>query len=516
MDYILTTLRESKDNQKETMSNITNFASYFLMFLLLGLGYYLFFYNPDSIIDHIRTPLFILYILIVAYVFFFIFKRLKEKYPMSNIPFELLSHTTTFGKMLLFISVIFLSFYIFYKLMLSILLKSLDISVFLTMIILIIVLAIINNYTKIADDTPQNELIDFIKDLIFYIPCLLVDAIDFIKKDYANTPSTVLILFVLLVLFCFIYIGSFYINYNNPLLLIDKPSYLNVPLVSLNQTQLLDLIIKSRPWYERELLRLQHKTDSSGNTHFDLSFNVNTQELYAAFKEGFTSILAQETIPVHLSISEYDKYILAQAMYNDDSIKSTLQDASGNVKQYIKYIVKQQERLMTMYEKILLSMTFHGSANISQTVLGDINGNKYHYSLSFWIYLYSGQTALGKDIILQYGSRPSMYFDNKSKELTVEINRQGTPVVLYSTSNILYQRWNHVVMNYNYGTFDLFINNNLVSTNNDIVNFIAPNELLQVGFISNSNLGGITQLLYSEQPLHLNEIAGLYLRQPKI
>jgi hypothetical protein len=183
---------------------------------------------------------------------------------------------------------------------------------------------------------------------------------------------------------------------------------------------------------------------------------------------------------------------------------------------FIKFIVKQQERIMGWYEKILLYLTFYNSSKLSQTLLGDINGNKYHYSFSFWIYLFSDHDSFGKDKILVYGSRPSMYYDHAKKELSVEINRNGTSQVLYSSSNLLYQRWNHIVMNYNYGTFDLFINNNLVSTTGDIVTYVSPDELLQVGFKTNNILGGIAKLLYSEQPFQMDEIGTLYLQQPKI
>jgi hypothetical protein len=362
-------------------------------------------------------------------------------------------------------------------------------------------LSIINSYTKIADDEIPNEAIDFIKDVIFYIPCLLSDFIEYAKKDYKNTPSTVIILFIILVLVCLLYLGSSYLTYNNPLLLINKPSYLNKQLVSLDSVQLEELIIKSRPWYEQELLRLQR----AKNNMYDISFT-----------EGFTSVISKETIPVHMTISEYDKYILTQAMHGDDSIASKLLDVSGNINDFIKFIVKQQERIMGWYEKLLLNLTFYNSSKLSQTILGNINGNKYHYSFSFWIYLFSDHDSFGKDKILVYGSRPSMYYDHATKELSVEINRNGTNQVLYSSSNLLYQRWNHIVMNYNYGTFDLFINNNLVSTTGDIVSYVTPDELLQVGFKSNNNLGGIAQLLYSEQPFQLNEIGTLYLRQPKI
>jgi hypothetical protein len=503
-EEILTTLRASADKPNEYMSN---FASGFLLLFLLICGHILFFYNPDNVIQHIRTPVIIIYVLLVAFVSFFILKRINDK-PMFNLSLELRNHTFTFGKMLLLVFLIYISFYILYKVGLHILLKTIDVSIFLTIAILIVSLAIINSYTKIADDETTNEFVDFIKDLIFYIPCLLVDVIEYVKKDYRETPSTVLILFIILVVICLLYTGTMYVNFNNPLLLIDKPCYLDTEQVSLNHLQLENLIIKSRPWYEQELLRLQHKDDKKVHATYDTNTNV--------IKEGFTSILASETIPVHLSISEYDKYILAQAMYGDDSIKDTLKDISGNVQKYIDFIVRQQEKIMSLYEKLLLNLAIYSSKNLSQTLLGNLKGNKYHYSLSYWIYLFSDQTIGGKDTILKYGSRPSMYYDHAKKELSVEILQEGKQVVLYGSTNILFQRWNHVVMNYDHGTFDLFINNNLVSTNSGVVTYVSPTELLQVGFTSNNNLGGIAQLLYSEQPLKLNQIGTLYLQQPKI
>jgi hypothetical protein len=503
MDTGLSTLRSFQDSTDETMSNL---AGSFLIFVLLVCGYILFFYNPDNILNYVRTPLIVLYIILVAFVALFMMKRMKQQ-PMFNISFELTTHTFTFGKMLLLVLVIFLSFYIFYNLMIHILLKTLNISIFLTMTILIVVLAIINSYTKIADDEVTNEVVDFIKDLIFYIPCLLIDAIEYMKKDYDNTPSTMIILFIILVIICIAFIGSEYVNLNHPLLLIDKPSYLNRPQVSLNQMQLEELIIKSRPWYEQELLRLQRTSKGP-----DISYNTSTQVI----TEGFTSILAQETIPVHLTITDYERYILAQAMYSDKSISDSLQDPSGNMKDYVEFIVRQQENVMSLYERLLLNLAIYNSSDLSQTLLGNLKSNKYHYSLSFWIYLFNDQTMVGKDTILKYGSRPSMYYDHATKELSVEIVQDGTPIVMYSSNNLLYQRWNHVVMNYDYGTFDLFINNNLVSSSAGIVTYVSPEELLQVGFIDNNNLGGITQLVYSEQPLDLNKIGSLYSRHPKI
>ena len=526
MDSILNTIRNYQNKPSEMFSSG---AALFLLFILFIAGYYIFFIsfsklrntytdisfngvmNHIPVLSYIRFPVMFIYIILFSYILFFLFKRWKLNNPLYNLSFELTTHTFTFGKMLLLLISIFGVFYLMYQLILSILIKSIKFSVWFTLILIVIILAIINSYTQMYDTDTPNEYIDFIKDLIFYIPCLLSDFIDYAKKDYKDTPNTVFILFVLLVVVCFIYLGVYCIKFKNPLLLIDSPVYLNTSIISYNRTQFVNIIIESRPWYQRELLKSQNpdiissiKSDISFNTFFK---NINN---YVEKLEPFTSVISKELMPIHLNITEYDKYILKQAMYNDSEIRNQVYNASNN-QQIINMIIEKQKNIIGYYEWFLMYLAYLNSNNLSKYVLGDLYTNTYHYGISFWIYLNSNVSLSGKDIIFKYGSKPSMYYNQNKKELTLEM---GDSVVLYATNNILYQRWNHIVMNYNYGTFDLFINNNLVGTYTNIVNYTNSDELFQVGFTSNNNLGGIAKFLYSEEPLQLHTIENLYQNPP--
>lgn len=489
MDHVLGILRKLTDT---STTNLSTSICVLLLIIFIILGYFIFFFNPGYVLEIIRFPIFFIYIILVAFLLFFLFRRFKQD-PIFNLGLELKTHVFTFGKLLLFFISVFIAFFIFYKVLLTILLATINISIVLTIIILIIILAIINSYTKMYDNDAPNEIIDFIKDLIFYIPCLLTDFIDFAKKDYKDTPSTVFILFVILVIICIIYLSMFFIKSSNSLLLIDTPAYLNQGILSLSQPQLTQLIIQSRPWYEQQLL--------------------NLQSVPSGTKEGFTSVISQELKPIHLNITEYDRYILKQAMYDNSSIINQVNDVT-NQQDIIKMIVAEQEKLIGIYEWILIYLTLWNSKGLSKSILGDLYGNVYHYGISFWLYLNSNEMT-GKDVIFQYGTKPSMYFNHNTKELSLEINNNTHDVILYSSTNILYQRWNNIVMNYNYGTFDLFINNNLVGTYTNIVQF-TNQELLQVGSVSNNDLGGIAQMVYSEEPFQLNEIDKIYSNPPKI
>jgi hypothetical protein len=136
--------------------------------------------------------------------------------------------------------------------------------------------------------------------------------------------------------------------------------------------------------------------------------------------------------------------------------------------------------------------------------------NIYHYSLSSWVYL---QRIESKELqlIYSFGSRPSLYYDPVQSSLCIYINYgSSNQKLLYKSDKILYQRWNMIVMNYNYGTLDLFINNHLVGTYPQAVTYVDPTDILIVGSRQNQNIGGICNMKYYELPIGSQKINSIY------
>jgi hypothetical protein len=140
-----------------------------------------------------------------------------------------------------------------------------------------------------------------------------------------------------------------------------------------------------------------------------------------------------------------------------------------------------------------------------------LDGNMYHYSCSFWVYLNTLEFCAEKQLIVSFGTKPSLYYTPSTKELSVEINQGETTNKrqLYKTNKVLYQRWNHIVFNYQYGMLDLFINNNLVGTYNALTQMYSD-ELIRVGSTANKNIGGICNMKYYEYPLTADKIQKIY------
>ncbi len=187
----------------------------------------------------------------------------------------------------------------------------------------------------------------------------------------------------------------------------------------------------------------------------------------------------------------------------------------------------------------------------------------YQYAMSFWIYLDSfppsTSAAYLKTVpILSYGENPCIKYDSKSNTLyiTVKQKPEGEPIVeyiqtkeieikpetvdkwktvqssitnaieqikstpfgneldadghriIYKQPDVLLQKWNHIVINYNGGTLDVFYNGKLVKSAIEVVPYMKF-DALTVGS-ENGIKGNLANLMYFKNPLDVLTIHTLY------
>jgi hypothetical protein len=197
-----------------------------------------------------------------------------------------------------------------------------------------------------------------------------------------------------------------------------------------------------------------------------------------------------------------------------------------------------------------------------QTLSGKDSFN-YQYAISFWFYLDSFPPSTNSSYlkvvpILSYGENPSVkyssadntlyitvkqtqegdhiidYVQQKEKEIKPEaveewktiqdnINQAIEKVkempfgndidadghrIIYKQQDVLLQKWNHIVLNYNGGTLDVFYNGKLVKSAIEVVPYMKF-DMLTVG-TENGISGNVANLLYFKQPLDILTINTLY------
>jgi len=89
-----------------------------------------------------------------------------------------------------------------------------------------------------------------------------------------------------------------------------------------------------------------------------------------------------------------------------------------------------------------------------------------------------------------------------------ELDEKGNRII-YLKKDVLLQKWNHIVLNYNGGTLDIFCNGELVKSAVEVVPYLTYDTLV-VG-AKNGISGGIANVVYFTEPLDIFKINNLYL-----
>ena len=504
------------------------------LFFLLILGYMVFTVNPYHILDRVGIKLSVIFIFFVLCfgTFYFIETHFRddtsETLPESFSYF--MNHFLRVGKFVLFAILLTWVFLLLYGQFIQTTRYMLEMSFFVTLGFVILLLAVLYR----GDTAPLNSpLMRLIIDIIMYIPCLLRDMVDYMKKDYADTPSTTFILLVVLIL----YVILFFIfpeiqkewSKGDGVTLVSRPISLQEVSLSMNRNELYEKIFYSKPFYERWtrqiVLYLEVKDRENRKANAENASNARIQKKLDD-KEGFTTLETQDSQSLYgwYSLMERYRQLFFQDMKKDinpylkekmDEWKSDTYKRKTQLQEYIR----NNPQLLNVVDALqMLYSTTRASGDTILTIpyvlLGKpsvIDGNMYHYSCSFWVYLNTLEFCAEKQLIVSFGTKPSLYYTPSTQELSVEINKGETTNKreLYKTNKVLYQRWNHIVFNYQYGVLDLFINNNLVGTYNALTQQYSD-ELLVVGSRENQNIGGICNMKYYEYPLTADKIQKIY------
>ena len=110
-----------------------------------------------------------------------------------------------------------------------------------------------------------------------------------------------------------------------------------------------------------------------------------------------------------------------------------------------------------------------------------------------------------EDEISEYSPETQESITTKQSGITFQYN----PEVLFSLHNIKYQKWNNIIFNYKNGSFDLFMNGKLMTSQPNVTLYNLPQTNIIVGQENGVN-GGICNVKYFDNPLSTSKIENLY------
>jgi hypothetical protein len=142
---------------------------------------------------------------------------------------------------------------------------------------------------------------------------------------------------------------------------------------------------------------------------------------------------------------------------------------------------------------------------------------KYNYSLSAWFYINPQPPSTSPGYtkyttILNYGNKPKLQYNGLLNSLRVVsesgIGGKGNDIEIFETKDIIYQKWNNIVINYDGGTTDVFLNGELVGSSPNVVSYMRY-ENVEIGDL-NGIQGGICNVIFHNSIMPKSKIVSSY------
>lgn len=430
----------------------------------------IYYYNPLGI--ETTYPVFTKLLAIsvaFTYVMLFFFIKIKVE---NNEDVDLIDPTEK-NVLIKFISLIvfFIAFMFFIKGTIWILMNTgvaALLTNIITLMIIVCALAIVYLFAKPQIDkiknSKQGSIMKLIVKLIMYLPCLLIDITEYIKYEYNLTTKPVWTLIGVESLF----IGLWFIV---PIVFDKVINYSGKKLVN-----------KPLNLYKEYVVgKYDELYDIPDIDHYDIN------EIEKSYNNKKNDRIRKETL-------------------NEEETK-TLDNSEPE--QYTDPNIPENKILAWFYKKLknpsLLKIDF--KVNPSPGIYGDDYKFRYKYAISGWFYLNPQPPNTNPSYnkytnIIKYGNKVRLEYNGKKNSLRVmaevassnaaaannanaggqanddEMDVKNKSVVVYESNDVIYQKWNNIVFNYNEGYIDVFLNGVLVGSYAGVAPYMRLDEIV--------------------------------------
>lgn len=163
-----------------------------------------------------------------------------------------------------------------------------------------------------------------------------------------------------------------------------------------------------------------------------------------------------------------------------------------------------------------------------QDLTGSDDNFDYQYAISCWIFLDAAGPNMNPNYnkytsLLNFGNKPNVLYNGKKHSFMITMQQKNLQDItnnkmtdfddegnriIYVNNNLLLQKWNNLIINYNGGTLDIFLNGELVKSSIEVVPYYTF-ENLTIG--ENDGIkGGICNVIYFRRALTSQNIYYIY------
>lgn len=138
--------------------------------------------------------------------------------------------------------------------------------------------------------------------------------------------------------------------------------------------------------------------------------------------------------------------------------------------------------------------------------------NTYKFGISCWVFLNPMPShGVVPRTILNYGNNPIVSYSPQNNELTVNVMNSecSNTISVYTNKNPPMQKWFNLILNYDGGHLDVFLDSTLVKTTTDVISCVNYDELT-IGDSSGYLNAKMCNLIYFKTPLDILTVHNMY------
>jgi hypothetical protein len=181
--------------------------------------------------------------------------------------------------------------------------------------------------------------------------------------------------------------------------------------------------------------------------------------------------------------------------------------------------------------KQLVNQPVHTDTEYSLGTYQELNGKDgfdYQYAISCWIFIDAASPNTNSSYekytsLLHFGNKPNVMYNASTNTLLITMQQKDMQQtrnhtlmdldehgnrILYKHRDFLLQKWNQLILNYNGGIMDIFLNGELVQSDSGVIPYYTLDNLT-IG--ENHGIkGGMCNVVYFRKSLTASQIYSLY------
>jgi competence protein ComGF len=359
----------------------------------------------------------------------------------------------------------------------------------------------------------NNPILNVLFYAIFIIPCIFFDIVKFLYNEFRHTPKAVYYIFAAeIILITLLIVAPIFVKFmyttssakgNNQIIIDNKirdgeksleKMNKHVKTLKKNTHSENGKRIPEDGWKDIKRRNLNNTANKEELVQFLINYGYRSDEMCNNASDIKDKDVCKETINETIQLI----YKHAGEIFD---LEHNINETIINLKQ----LREERNNINTVRKaKILLRDPVYLKNKKDLGRYDDLNGYNiqynYNYALSAWFFIRAQPPNYGDQYrkhttILDYGGKPTISYNGLDNSLKIIMNNGlNKKPVIYKITDFPLQRWNNIVINYDGGVLDIFMNSKLVASFKNVVPYMSIDNV-SVGD-DNGIGGGVCNVLY--------------------